>query len=460
MFSTSTNTPSSFPTHLASDTAISVPPALKEAQAGRSAFWPNPSYLPFEKTAALCSLVVSDQDIKEGAERLQRFAPLIAKLFPETQEAGGLIESPLLYCAPQAGDSHANDDRSGNALSNAPFWLKLDANLPIAGSVKARGGIYEVLKHAEEVARAGGFLTEKDVKEGGEAYLELTRPEVREYLQQHVIQVGSTGNLGLAIGIMGAALGFRVRVHMSVEAAAWKKALLRERGAEVVEYAGDYTKAVAQGRAESANNPRSYFVDDEKSKDLFVGYAVAASRLQTQLEQAGVLVDPDHPLFVFLPAGVGGAPGGITYGLKRIYKDAVHCFFVEPVACPSLLAGMTSGLYEEADVHAWGLSGQTIADGLACPRPSGLVTRLLSPLLAGIFTVTDAELRAFLQAWLAREGAPYLEPSAVAGFAGLAYFNQHPEAQPLWAQGTKLVWTTGGSLVPTELRWKREGERK
>lgn len=442
MLSTSTNTPSHFPNHLASDTVISVPPALKEAQAGRSAFWANPSYLPFEKTAALCSLVVSDQDIKEGAERLQRFAPLIAKLFPETQEAGGLIESPLLYCNPQTSD----------ALSDDPFWVKLDANLPIAGSVKARGGIYEVLKHAEEVARAGRFLTEKDLKEGGEAYLKLIRPKVREYLQQHMIQVGSTGNLGLAIGIMGAALGFRVRVHMSVEAAAWKKALLRERGAEVVEYAGDYTKAVAQGRAESANNPRSYFVDDEKSKDLFVGYAVAASRLQTQLDQAGVVVDPDHPLFVFLPAGVGGAPGGITYGLKRIYKDAVHCFFVEPVACPSLLAGMASGLYEEADIHAWGLSGQTIADGLACPRPSGLVTRLLSPLLAGIFTVTDAELMTFLRAWLAREGAPYLEPSAVAGFAGLSYFNQHPEAQPLWAQGTKLVWTTGGSLVPQKMK--------
>ena len=453
MFSTSTNIPSHFPTNLAADTVRPVPPALKEAQEGRSAFWANPSYLPFEKTAALCSLVVSDQDIKEGEERLQRFAPLIAKLFPETQEAGGLIESPLLYCDPQAGNT-----LSDNALSDDPFWVKLDANLPIAGSVKARGGIYEVLKHAEEVARAGGFLTEEDVKEGGEAYLELTRPEVREYLQQHVIQVGSTGNLGLAIGIMGAALGFQVRVHMSVEAAAWKKALLRERGAEVVEYAGDYTKAVAQGRAESANNPRSYFVDDEKSKDLFVGYAVAASRLLTQLDQAGVLVDPAHPLFVFLPAGVGGAPGGITYGLKRIYKDAVHCFFVEPVTCPSLLAGMASGLYEDADVHAWGLSGQTIADGLACPRPSGLVTRLLSPLLTGIFTVTDAELTAILQAWLARKEAPYLEPSAVAGFAGLAYFNQHPEAQPLWTQGTKLVWTTGGSLVPTELRWKRGRE--
>lgn len=432
---------------------IESDPAIRRVAAGEPTVWINPDYLPVEVTDGLCQLVVPDSAIDDAEARLARFASFIRRRFPETEPTNGLIESPL---ADIPRMQQALEKEYGCTIPGR-LMLKMDSHLAIAGSVKARGGIYEVLKHAEDLAIAAGKLTMED------DYAKLDSEEMRNFFRQYTVQVGSTGNLGMSIGIMSAALGFRVKVHMSADAKQWKKDLLRSHGVEVLEYSGDYSKAVAEGRALSDADPMSYFVDDEKSVDLFLGYAVAARRLKKQLDEQGITVDEAHPLIVYLPTGVGGAPGGVTYGLKRLFKNNVHCFLVEPTLCPSVLLGMATKQYEKANVRDFGLSGRTHADGLACASPSSFVTRVLGNLASGDFTVTDAKLYDYLRLLDSSEGKR-IEPSSCAAFAGprglltledsRRYCAEQGLTEEVLANSVQIAWATGGRLVPAEV-WEQ-----
>ena len=422
-----------------------VPAAVRAAE---ETVWVNPRLLPFDVVDGLSQLVVSDEDIADAAARLRRFAPFIRCAFPETAETDGLIESPLR--AVPAMQARLSD--AYGAEIPGRLLLKMDSHLAIAGSVKARGGIYEVLKHAEGLAMDAGLLTFDD------DYAKIA--DLRDFFARYTMQVGSTGNLGMSIGIMSAAIGFRVRVHMSADAKAWKKNLLRSHGVEVIEYADDYSRAVAEGRRASDADPMSHFVDDEKSVDLFLGYAVAAERLAVQLSDLDITADSEHPLIVYIPAGVGGAPGGVSYGLRRLYHDNVHCFFVEPAQCPSVLLGVATQRYEQANVHDIGIAGKTDADGLACASPSSLVTRIMTNHMAGVFTVSEAHLYDYLRDLNASEGIR-IEPSSCASFAGPLGLLRFPDARAYCAMhdltperlgnATQIAWATGGRLVPEEI---------
>ena len=405
-------------------------PLMHDLTALRPLSWFNPATAPAAE--GLQDVGLAAADVAQASARLARFAPYLAKAFPETQASGGVIESPVAPLpAMQA------------ALSIAPgtLWLKQDSHLPISGSIKARGGIYEVLKHAERLALDAGLLKE------GDDYSLLAGDAVRAFFGQYAIAVGSTGNLGLSIGIMSARLGFRATVHMSSDARQWKKDKLRSHGVTVVEYATDYSMAVEEGRRQAQEDPTCHFVDDENSHDLFLGYAVAGERLKAQLAHAGVTVDAQHPLFVYLPCGVGGGPGGVAFGLKLAFGDCVHCVFVEPTHSPCMLLGVHTGLHERISVQDIGIDNVTAADGLAVGRPSGFVGRAMQRLIDGYATVTDEELYRLL-ALLEQTQGLRLEPSAVAGFAGIPAVLAAPQYQPHLETATHLVWGTGGSMVP------------
>lgn len=401
----------------------------------RETCWRNPKEKTFAEAQKTCPLTMAD--IRDASSRLDRFAAYFRVAFPETVPTNGIVESPLRPIP----EMREYLEKEFGVLIPGKLLLKMDSHLPISGSIKARGGVYEVLKLAEDIALSSGLVKVTD------DYSIFDTPALRQLLSGYSVAVGSTGNLGLSIGIMSAKLGFSVTVHMSSDARQWKKDLLHSKGVNVVEYQSDYSEAVRQGRILAQQDPKCHFVDDENSQTLFLGYAVAALRLKEQL--ADIPVNAENPLYVYLPCGVGGGPGGVAFGLKQVFGDSVRCFFAEPTQAPAMILGMATGKHSEICAGDIGLSGITAADGLAVGRPSGFVGKLMEPFMSGCYTISDRRMYQFLRA-LADTQDIFLEPSALAGMYGPVLTQRAEAFREFAGNGTHLVWATGGSMVPKD----------
>lgn len=396
-------------------------PALQALRTGEDALWLRPGGpARFEDVPTL----VSAAEIGDAADRFERFAPILARLFAD-RDWDGQVRSDL-FAFPEAAGA-------------PPRLLKGDHALPMTGSIKARGGVHELLAHIEHFAHAAGIALDDP------AATAAARPAFARLR----ILVASTGNLGYSIGLVARAFGVSVDIHMSRDAKAWKKDALRALGATVVEHDSDYSAAVARAR-EAAAAEGAIFIDDENSRLLLTGYAVAAAELAQQLADRSIPVTAERPIVVYLPCGVGGAPGGITLGLKRIFGEAAICLFVEPVESACMLAAMASGERPAPDVYHYGRTNRTIADGLAVPRASDLVLDAVGPCIDGVLTVSDAAMtQGVRRVW--RELGQRIEPSAAAGPAAFAPFLRAAAGRPGWEAvdaATHIFWATGGSRLP------------
>ena len=186
---------------------------------------------------------------------------------------------------------------------------------------------------------------------------------------------------------------------------------------------------------------------------------MAAKRLKTQLEAQEIIVDGEHPLFVYIPCGVGGRPAVWLWPETGV-RGQRTLLFLEPVEAPCMLAGMASGLHNDISVRDIGLSGITHADGLAVGRPSGFVGKMMEPRLAESSPCLMQISMNILRDLLDTEEV-FLEPSACAAFAGPVMLNRYKETKEYlrlhcledkMARAVHIAWATGGNLVPEPVR--------
>ncbi len=392
---------------------------LKRMRAGVPTSWLRPTGVA-PKVPGL-----THSAIEEVRRRFERFERPLAQLFPDSGWDGRIC-SPLRRYPARLG---AVDE----------LFVKCDSLLPMTGSVKARGGVYELLCSIEAFAQREKLLTDSM------DYSALLVPATREVLAKHRVIVASTGNLGFSIGLVGRAFGVDIEVHMSADAKEWKKARLRSLGARVVEHATDYEGAVAAAR-NAALAGDAYFIDDERSLQLFSGYAAAGGELAAQLADERIEISADRPLVVYLPCGVGGAPGGITAGLLQEFAHDVVIVFVEPIASACMLVALASG--QRQPVYALGLDNNTIADGLAVPTASELVLERIGARVDAVIALPDSSMIEWVRrAWF--ESQLRLEPSGAAGFAAIEPFlAARAERGDAIRNAVHVVWATGGSLMP------------
>jgi D-serine dehydratase len=137
-------------------TLIATFPQLQALIDLQETTWFNPATTSLEQGLPYVGL--TQADVEDAHARLSRFAPYLAKAFPETAASGGIIESELVAIPSM---QKRLEKVYGQRISGE-MLLKKDSHLPVSGSIKARGGIYEVLAHAEKLALEAGLLSIDD----------------------------------------------------------------------------------------------------------------------------------------------------------------------------------------------------------------------------------------------------------------------------------------------------------
>jgi threonine dehydratase len=190
----------------------------------------------------------------------------------------------------------------------------------------------------------------------------------------------SSGNHAQGVALAARMLGAPAVIVMPADAPAMKVDNTRGYGAEVVIYDrySEDREAIVQGIAGERGMTIVWPYDDF---DIIAGQGTVGLELEAQARGAGATLD-----VVISPAGGGGLLSGIATAMKQL-SPATEVWGVEPATYDDMARSLAAGKRLGIDPAA-----RTICDALQTPSPGKLTFPIIQADVAGVMTVTDAEV--------------------------------------------------------------------
>lgn len=270
---------------------------------------------------------------------------------------GVVVETPLI------------PSNSFSKLAGADVWLKAE-NLQRTGSFKIRGAMNAISLIPEELAPNG-------------------------------VVAASAGNHAQGVALAAAELGLDSTVFMPESAAIPKIAATRAYGAEVRLEGENLAQAVDLATAFSEETGAT-LIHPYDDPDVVAGQGTFGVEVGEQLPDAAT---------VLIPVGGGGLIGGSALALKHM-NPGIRIVGVQSEAVPTYIEARRTGI--PAEIHP----GHTVADGIACSRPSNLCFELIEAYVDDLVSVGDADTTKAV-ALLLERGKLLVEPAGAVSVAAL-----------------------------------------
>lgn len=195
----------------------------------------------------------------------------------------------------------------------------------------------------------------------------------------------SSGNHAQGVAAAGAMLGIRTTIVMPADAPKAKLDNTRRLGGEVVtynRYGGDREVIAKQIAAERD----AALVPSYDHEHIIAGQGTVGLEIADDATELGL-----PPAQVLIPCGGGGLSSGCALALKARLPD-VRVYAVEPEDFDDTARSFASG--ERLRIAD---SARSICDALQTPMPGVLTFAINQQLLAGVLTVSDAEVRSAIR---------------------------------------------------------------